>query len=243
MSRASDLRRTARFSLKGKWGVAVLAGFLASLLGATGSSIDIDYKTSENSTQISNSSGQPIDVNSLSEYIDPELAATIVSVIGIIALFSTLIALLIGSVVEIGYSKFNIDLIDAHDSKVGTLFSFFSIWGKAVWSRILRFIFTFLWALLLFIPGIIASYSYAMTSYILAEQPELSAREAITQSKNMMRGNRWRLFCLQMSFLGWAILCVFTLGIGSLWLIPYTNAATAAFYREVSDSYLASETA
>ena len=73
-----------------------------------------------------------------------------------------------------------------------------------------------------------------MTGYILAENPDLSASEAIEQSKSMMAGNRWRLFCLHVSFIGWDILCSLTLGIGYLWLNPYKQAATAAFYREIS---------
>ena len=92
----------------------------------------------------------------------------------------------------------------------------------------------FLWSLLFVIPGIVAGYSYAMTGYILAEHPELTASEAIEQSKQMMSGNRFRLFCLQFSFIGWDLLCALTLGIGNLWLRPYKQAAEAAFYREVS---------
>lgn len=73
-----------------------------------------------------------------------------------------------------------------------------------------------------------------MTGYILAEHPELTASEAIASSKEMMSGNRFRLFCLHLSFIGWAILCAFTFGIGNLWLSPYRQAAAAAFYREIS---------
>lgn len=83
------------------------------------------------------------------------------------------------------------------------------------------------------IAGVIASYSYAMTGYILAEHPELTASEAIARSKEMTSGNRFRLFCPHLSFIGWAILCAFTFGIGNLWLTPYRQAAAAAFYREV----------
>ena len=101
-------------------------------------------------------------------------------------------------------------------------------------ARFLQSIYIILWSLLFIIPGIVASYSYAMTEYILAEDPELTATEAISRSKQMMYGNRWRLFCLEFSFIGWSILCSFTLGIGNLWLTPYKQAAIAAFYREVS---------
>ena len=114
------------------------------------------------------------------------------------------------------------------------MFSYFDIWKTTALSRLLKSTYTFLWSLLFVIPGIVASFSYAMTDYILAEHPELTASEAINRSKEMMRGNRFRLFCLELSFIGWSILCLFTFGIGNLWLTPYKNAAKAAFYREVS---------
>ena len=84
------------------------------------------------------------------------------------------------------------------------------------------------------IPGIVAGYSYAMTEYILAESPNITASEAIQRSKVMMYGNRWRLFCLEFSFIGWGILATLTFGIGYLWLTPYMQAAKSAFFREIS---------
>jgi uncharacterized membrane protein len=74
-----------------------------------------------------------------------------------------------------------------------------------------------------------------MTAYILAENEELSVMEAISLSKKMMKGNKWKLFCLELSFIGWTLLCILTLGIASLWVNPYIEAAKAAFYREVSE--------
>ena len=108
-----------------------------------------------------------------------------------------------------------------------------------VWANFLRGLYTLLWALLLIIPGMIAVYDYSMTNFILNEHPELTANEAIALSKGMMRGNRWRLFCLEFSFIGWMLLSALTLGIGALWLIPYSHAAYAHFYREVSTEYMA----
>ena len=89
------------------------------------------------------------------------------------------------------------------------------------------------WTLLFIIPGLIAAYRYQLTGYILAENPEMGANDAITRSKELMKGNKWRLFCLDFSFIGWDILSAFTLGIGDLWLTPYRSAAAAAFYREL----------
>ena len=68
----------------------------------------------------------------------------------------------------------------------------------------------------------------------MAENPEMSAKEAMTVSIDMMKGNKWRLFCMEISFIGWGLLSVLTLGIGFLWLSPYMNAAYAAFYDDVS---------
>lgn len=94
-------------------------------------------------------------------------------------------------------------------------------------------LYTFLWSLLFIIPGIIAVYKYAMAPFILAEHPEMKPSQAITASKQMMDGRKWELFCLELSFIGWCLLSVLTLGIGMLWVAPYMNVAVAVFYRDI----------
>ena len=94
-----------------------------------------------------------------------------------------------------------------------------------------------LWSLLFLIPGIVKSFSYAMSKYILEEYPELSTTEAIHRSRMMMRGHKFDLFWLYLSFIGWGLLCIFTFGIGVLWLVPYMETAEAAFYEEVKRDY------
>lgn len=103
--------------------------------------------------------------------------------------------------------------------------------------QFLRGLYVLLWSFLFVIPGIIASYSYSMTAFIMIEHPDLSVNEAITRSKEIMRGNRWRLFCLQISFIGGQLLSALTCGIGFLFLRPYMNASFAAFYREISKGH------
>ncbi len=143
-----------------------------------------------------------------------------------------------------GYAKFNLDLIDRQKGvQLNTLFDYFSYWKTAVCAGLLQTLYVFLWMLLFIIPGIVASYSYAMTYYILAENPRLTASEAIALSKQMMRGNRWRLFCLHISFFGWSILATLSFGIGNLWLTPYRQAAAAAFYREIAGTNFSQQTA
>ena len=105
--------------------------------------------------------------------------------------------------------------------------------GDNIIIGILNGVFIALWSLLFVIPGIVKSYSYSMAYYINLDHPEYNPTEAITESRRLMDGNKMRLFCLHLSFIGWAIVCFFTLGIGMLWLIPYMNAANAEFYQDL----------
>lgn len=120
--------------------------------------------------------------------------------------------------------------------KIETVFKGFShnFTGSLV-AFILVEIYTFLWSLLFVIPGIIKAYSYSMTFYIIADHPEMSASNAIKESRRIMQGNKWRLFCLQFSFIGWLILCSLTFGILALWIAPYMEAATAEFYESIKN--------
>lgn len=241
MKYASDFRALARDSLRGRWGMAVIAGMLASLLGANpsgGPEVNLHMGDSGASASLEFANNQ---VFSTADGWLPELNALVVggAVYIILAAIVTAAAFFIlGSVIELGYSRFNLDLLARqNEPQIGTVFSYFPHWKNAAIARFLRTLYCFLWGLLFIVPGIIAAFSYAMTGYILAEHPEMAADEAIARSKEMMYGNRWRLFCLGFSFIGWDLLCILTLGIGHLWLTPYKQAATAAFYREVSAGY------
>ncbi|MGM9738064.1 MAG: DUF975 family protein [Candidatus Cryptobacteroides sp.] len=112
----------------------------------------------------------------------------------------------------------------------------FGNWLHIVWGMLLTYIFIFLWALLFIIPGIVKSFSYAMTPYILVEHPEMSANQAIDESRRMMRGHKFDLFYLYLSFIGWWILAIFTAGIGFIWLVPYMECAKASFYADLKSA-------
>lgn len=124
------------------------------------------------------------------------------------------------------------DKVLSNEFKIG-----FGNYWHHVWGMFLNRFFVFLWSLLLFVPGIIKTLSYAMTNYILVDKPELSANEAINLSKDMMYSHKFDLFYLYLSFAGWFILCLFTLGIGFLWLYPYAQAAQVSFYLDVKEDY------
>ena len=237
MKYADEFRRIARETLQGKWTLAVIAGVITSLLGGLGSEgpelkLNIDSSHANVSLQYA---GQTI--LSTSEGLNSGWGALLAGVamyIAIAAIVLAVVFFVIGSVVAVGYAQFNLEQVDGGTPSLDRLFAHFRNWKTTAVAKFLRTLYVLLWSLLFIIPGIIAGYSYAMTDYILAEHPEMTASEAIETSKQMMSGNRFRLFCLQFSFIGWSILCIFTLGIGNLWLTPYKQAATAAFYREVS---------
>lgn len=98
-------------------------------------------------------------------------------------------------------------------------------------------IYVILWTLLFIIPGFIMAFAYAMTPFILADEPELPVDQAITKSRRMMCGHKFDLFCLYLSFIGWFILCILTFGIGFFWLVPYAKTAKAAFYEDLKAEY------
>ena len=175
-----------------------------------------------------------------------------------------IVTIVIGGAGKLGYAIFNLKLVDNKEVEFKDLFSQFHRLGDGFCMNFLVGLYTVLWTLLFVIPGIIKTYSYAMTPYILAENPGMTATEAITESRRIMDGNKWRLFCLSFSFIGWALLCAtpllialgilvgiavrtmslvtilwiipmsIPLSIGSLFLTPYQEATYAAFYRDIS---------
>lgn len=225
--RASDFRAAARRALSGKWFLAVIVGLIASILGGSDSS-GVEFKVNfENGSAAATAQIGGFDIP-----LSPAFFAFLTYAV-LAVLVMALVFYVLGSVINLGYARFNLTLIDGGTPEIGDLFSYFPHFKTAFCARFLIGLYTLLWTLLLIFPGIIASYSYAMTFYILAEEPNLTAREAIARSKELMEGNRWRLFCLEFSFIGWSLLAALTFGIGNLWLTPYKQAARAAFYRDL----------
>lgn len=110
-------------------------------------------------------------------------------------------------------------------------------WGNVVLTMFLKNLFIFLWALLFIVPGIVKAYSYRMVPYIIKEHPEISGTQAITLSRQMMNGHKWNTFVLDLSFLGWHILSILTLGILEIFFVtPYIQATDAELYKALCDA-------
>ena len=144
-----------------------------------------------------------------------------------------IILIVIAGPLVVGLATFSLSISRNEEASVGQLFLGFSKFGVSLAAYLLVTVFVFLWLLLLIVPGIIMSIAYSMTFFIIAEDSSISAMDAIRKSKMMMDGYKWKYFCLCLRFIGWALLCILTLGIGFLWLIPYMYISMAKFYEEV----------
>lgn len=133
----------------------------------------------------------------------------------------------------LGLSIFFLHLGRQKHLSIDLLFRGFDRFGVSIGAYWLKALLVILWSLLLIIPGIIAAYSYSMTNFIIADNSNIGAVEAINKSKEMMRGYKMKLFLLHLSFIGWFFLCSLTLGIGLLWLIPYVQTSIVKFYDEL----------
>jgi uncharacterized membrane protein len=134
---------------------------------------------------------------------------------------------------QLGITKFMLSISRNNEPRIEQIFEGFNDFTRSMQTYLRMILIVILWLLLLIIPGIIAAYSYSMTFYILADDQDISAKEALAKSKAMMDGRKMDLFLLSLSFIGWGLLCLLTLGIGFLWLIPYINVSTAKFYQDL----------
>ena len=160
-------------------------------------------------------------------------AVGLVLVYGIILGISVLVVvgpIILGGPLALGFLGYFSRKARGEQAKLGNLFDGFKLLGKSLSLFLLKGIFLALWSCLFIIPGIVKSLSYSMAFFILRDNPNIKATEAITRSRKMMNGNKGKLFGLYLSFIGWGILCILSLGIGFLWLIPYINLSVANFY-------------
>ncbi len=150
-----------------------------------------------------------------------------------IPFLGTVISLLITGPITLGLAIVFLKLVRGEEISVELVFSGFKDFARSFTAGVLVIIYVFLWSLLLIIPGIIASYAYSMTFFILADNPNLTANEAITASKELMKGHKTELFLLDLSFIGWILLGILSCGIGFLWIASYIETARAIFYHEI----------
>ena len=213
----SFLRQKARENLRDNWALSIGVALIACMLGGllVGSQF-LPELTSD------------WDWDSLRNLELKSLHLRVGSFLNI-----NLLSFILGGVVQLGYAQFLLKQHDHQPLEFRDLFSQFHRFGQGFAQQFLRMLYTILWSLLFIIPGIIKSLSYAMTPYIMAEHPNLTASEAINRSKELMDGHKGDLFLLRLTFIGWDILAALTLNLGHIALNPYKNAAETAFYRQI----------
>ena len=155
------------------------------------------------------------------------------------ASYPLIVGLVVVGPLTVGLSYYLIDIVES-DSK-GDQFElliegFKKSLATSIIANLLVMIFTFLWFLLFIIPGIIKSLAYSMTPYIIADNPDIEPMDAIDKSREMMHGNKMRLFFLYFSFIGWFLLSALTLGVGFIFLMPYIQTTVANFYVDLRGS-------
>lgn len=218
MKTASDIRASARNSLSGNYLYAFLVSLLANWIMTAGPSTLAGSSIGKAVTEIvTHGGGFAFSVNASA-----------------FSILTTIAGMILTGSLTVGLASYYIKLCDRANPGVDDVIAPFKTFGNVFSAYLLTMIFVFLKTLLFIIPGIAQALSYALTPYILAEHPEIKARDAMKMSADMMKGNRCRLLRLYLSFTGWFILAVLTCGIGFAFLTPYTSAATAEFFNEIS---------
>ncbi len=156
-------------------------------------------------------------------------AVTAVPVVGMIVC-----ALIIGPAFSLAICQIYLFVWDGVPVDIVDTFDSFKHFWPAFKVLFLQELFVFLWSLLLIVPGIIKGYAYSQALLILTDNPDIGAREALRRSEEMMMGHKLDLFLLELSFIGWHLLALVTLGLSYIYVSPYISATMAGFYRTLS---------
>lgn len=225
-----ELKERAKFSLKTFYWKSVLVAFIAALIGG---GLSFGGGGSD--------SGESIDItgNDIVDGIGGRLTGRAMALIGLgvaIILVAVLLALLLDifvfSPLQVGCNKYFLDASEGN-ANLGNMGYFFKNgYMNVVGVQFLTTLFIFLWSLLFIIPGIVKAYSYRMIPYILSEDPYMSFSEAKRLSQQMMDGEKWDAFVLDLSFILWILLSALTLNlVGIFWVEPYVQFTNAELYK------------
>jgi len=226
----SFIKNNAKIALTGRYWTAFAVCLVAGLLGGgTGGGINFNFNLGEMTSAQYYFSSDPYHT-----YLDPDfflmlLVALLGALIAVTIAFA--LSFFLGNPIMVGKARFFIHSRNGY-SDFGNLFSTFRTgqYLNVVKGMALRTVYTFLWSLLLIIPGIIKGYAYSMVPYILAENPNLNPRRALEISEAMTQGEKMNIFVLDLSFIGWNLLGALCCGVGVLFVNPYVEATYTELY-------------
>lgn len=168
---------------------------------------------------------------------EPIVLCLVIGIISGLASGTGVGTLLISGALTLGLSIYFLKLVRGEEVAFERGFDGFNHFGSSLILYLLMSLFVILWTLLLIIPGIIKALAYSQAFYILADDRDIGVMEALEKSQKMMRGAKGKLFLMGINFAILGILCLFTLGIGYLWLVPWMNTVTANFYEDLKRNY------
>ena len=160
----------------------------------------------------------------------------IITTVQLIPYVNVIGSILISGPMALGIMIFSLALARKEEVKFSQIFEGFQDYQRSLVAYLLVAVFVLLWTLLLIIPGIIASISYSQVFFILADDKSIRPMDALRKSKKMMDGYKVKFLCLGLRFFGLGLLCILTLGIGFLWLMPYSQVSLAKFYDDLKNN-------
>ena len=150
-----------------------------------------------------------------------------------VVVFVSVLVWLLGCVLAAGYVLYHQGVRRGEEMPISSLFDGFGFVGKIVLLNLVITVFVALWSILFIIPGIIAGYRYRFALYNLCENPELGVMDALNMSKAQTKGYKLDLFVLDLTFIGWSLLCGLTLGILSIWITPYIQQTDLGYFEAI----------
>ncbi len=231
-----ELKSRGKAAVKMYYWKLVLVSLILSAI--TGGATNAGRKGVKNSGTAGN--GSAVDVSGI--FSDFNMMAALVASVAVLVILLIAFAIRVFAlnVLVVGCKGFFRQSMTGEPEFRALVDGFNNNYWHCVKTCFLRDLFVGLWSLLFVIPGVIKSYEYRMVPYLLAEHPEMSSSEVLARSKEMMDGNKWATFVLDLSFIGWALLGAITMGLVFIfWTSPYINATEAALYHRLSgqDSY------
>jgi uncharacterized membrane protein len=231
-----ELKARGKAAFMANYWKCVLVAFILTLI--TGATVGTSYKsTSESATEAT-------ETESFSELVEsakanPEVVAIVLGVIFTIVLIvivaSSLTDIFLTNPLEMGCRSFFLKNSDDPNTSLDVIKDGFQPdYMRNVKALFLKDLYIFLWALLLIVPGVIKAYAYSLVPYILAEDPDISPKDALKKSEEMMMGHKKEAFVLDLSFIPWGLLAAVTLGIAQVFYVgPYVKATDAELYKAI----------
>lgn len=212
------------------WPCVIVAFILSLVTGSVASSSGSRVNSEAQST------GLPAELTNNPEALFA-IFAVIFGVVLVVALIAALFDIFVINPLKLGCNAFFLKNADDSTTKVGAIKDGFNPYLRNVKALFRRDFFIFLWSLLFIIPGIIKAIEYRLVPYILAENPEMTGKEAMERSKQLMTGHKWESVVMDLSFIGWILVGCLTLGIALIfYVLPYSEASYVEMYKGLKEA-------